>query len=329
MRRLIAAGLFVIATLSGAATSYSQGFMTHGWMTDFNVSSVEMDEIVSGGPPRDGIPSIDDPRFVSATSEQTVQPKEPVIRLEINGDVRAYPLRIMTWHEIVNDTVGGVPVAVTYCPLCNSAIAFQRQLDGESVEFGTTGLLRKSDMIMYDRKTESWWQQFTGEAIVGKKTGDRLTMLPVTVESFELFRTAYPNGKVLVPNHDGLRRYGENPYVNYDSRDRPYPLFMGNLPSDVDPMTRVVVIKDTKAGQPRAVTLPRLREDGRLRLGDVELRWIAGQNSALDTEAIADGKDVGNVTALRHSGNRQSAVVYDVTFAFAYRAFHPDGELLK
>ncbi len=138
--------------------------------TDFDKSSIDYSEIMSGGPPKDGIPSIDKPEFVSV--ERMVEAKvlagtEPVVSFAIDGDSRAYPLRILIWHEIVNDTVGGVPVTVTYCPLCNSAIAFDRRVGDRVLDFGTTGKLRNSDLVMYDRQTESWWQQLMGQDIVG------------------------------------------------------------------------------------------------------------------------------------------------------------------
>ncbi|MEQ8193857.1 MAG: DUF3179 domain-containing (seleno)protein, partial [Rhodospirillales bacterium] len=146
--------------------------------TDFSRTKIDLSEIISGGPPKDGIPSIDRPRFTPLGNAGNLAPTEPVIGLIVNGDARAYPLRILMWHEIVNDEVGGVPVAVTYCPLCNSAIVFKRTVQNRVLSFGTTGLLRHSDLVMYDRQTESWWQQFTGDAIVGKLTGQELQMLP-------------------------------------------------------------------------------------------------------------------------------------------------------
>jgi hypothetical protein len=144
--------------------------------TDFSRHSVPFEEIISGGPPKDGIPSIESPSFVTA-AEADLPGEEPVIGLVLDGDARAYPLRILMWHEIVNDEVGGVPVAVTYCPLCNTGIVFDRRIEGRVLEFGTTGKLRKSDLVMYDRQTESWWQQFLGEAIVGELTGTWLEMI--------------------------------------------------------------------------------------------------------------------------------------------------------
>jgi len=171
---------------------------TRGWNTNWNRHTIDYSELLSGGPPRDGIPSIDDPKFISVSeAADWLAPNEPVIALELNGDVRAYPLQILIWHEIVNDTVGGVPVIVTFCPLCNSAITFDRRLNGKVFEFGTSGLLRNSDLVMYDRTTESLWQQFTGEGIAGDMAGAQLSFYPSSIISFGDFRAAHPNGKVL------------------------------------------------------------------------------------------------------------------------------------
>lgn len=168
--------------------------------TDFSKTSIDFDEIISGGPSKDGIPPIDNPKFELASAITTLGKDEPVVSIVVNGKARAYPLQILMWHEIVNDQIGKVPVSVTFCPLCNSAIVFDRRLKGAVLDFGTTGKLRNSDLVMYDRQTESWWQQFTGEGIVGKHMGENLKMLPSRVESFARFRKRYPTGKVLIPN---------------------------------------------------------------------------------------------------------------------------------
>ncbi len=289
--------------------------------TDFSRHSVDFSEIMSGGPPKDGIPSIDDPRFepISAVADE-LGALEPVITLEINGDVRAYPLRILIWHEIVNDTVGGVPVAVTYCPLCNSAVVFDRRLEGRVLEFGTTGKLRNSDLVMYDRQTESWWQQFLGEAIVGELTGERLKMLPVRVESFSRFRKRYPDGKVLVPNDPNRRDYGRNPYAGYDNSDFPF-LYQGPLPERIAPLARVVAVDG------EAWSLDLLRKRRRIVDGDLILTWEPGQNSALDSGIIPEGRDIGNVMVRRRTTEGVEDVVHDVSFAFAFHAFYPDGKI--
>jgi len=288
--------------------------------TDFSKTAVDFAEILSGGPPKDGIPSIDDPKFADAADVDDLSPTEPVVGLAINGDARAYPLRILTWHEIVNDEVGGIPVIVTYCPLCNSAIVFDRRVDGRAVEFGTTGKLRNSDLIMYDRDSESWWQQFLGEAIVGTRVGTRLKALPARLESWELFKQRHPDGKVLIPTDPGLRDYGANPYVGYDGASLPF-LYAGDMPEGIEPMARVVAVGE------RAWPLELLRRKGRIESGDLVLTWQAGQNSALDTRAISEGRDVGNVLVQRSVDGGLNDIPYDVTFAFVFHAFYPQGTL--
>jgi hypothetical protein len=300
-----------------------------GWSkTDFGKSRIGWQEILPGGPPKDGIPSIDKPLFKAAAEDRELAASEPVIGLEISGDARAYPLRILIWHEIVNDMVGGMPVAVTYCPLCNSAVVFDRRVPPHVLDFSTTGKLRNSDLVMYDRQTESWWQQFTGEAIVGALTGTELKLVPARLESFAQFKERHPDGKVLVPNDPKKREYGRNPYVGYDMASAPF-LYRGDYPKGIEPMARVVVVRPSD-GKPKAVALELLRKKGRLVLDDLELTWQAGQASALEHREVAKGRDVGTVIAsVRSSGGGQSGVPYDVTFAFVVHAFHPDISILK
>ncbi len=174
------------------------GAITSSWKTDWNRHTIDYEELLSGGPPRDGIPSIDQPLFVDpSTAGEWLADNEPVIALEIDGEARAYPLQILTWHEIVNDSLAGVPVVVTFCPLCNSALVFDRRLNDQVLEFGTSGLLRYSDLVMYDRNTESLWQQFTGEGIVGELAGEQLEFFPSSIVSFADFRAAFAEGVVL------------------------------------------------------------------------------------------------------------------------------------
>ena len=315
------AALAVAAVLAlPAAAGANPMFWAGEWPnTDFSRHSVDLAEIMSGGPPKDGIPSIDDPEFAPVSEVTDLADTEPVIGVTVNGEARAYPLGILTRHEIVNDTIGGVPVTVTYCPLCNSSIVFDRRVDGRVLDFGTTGKLRNSDLVMYDRQTESWWQQFSGQAIVGRMTGKTLKMLPSRQESFARFRARAPNGKVLVSNRP-FRRYGINPYVGYDSARVPF-LFRGDLPEGIAPMVRVVAV----GGE--AWSLPLLRRKGTIIQGDLVLSWEAGQNSALDTRVIRRGRDVGNVVVQRRNGDGFEDVVHDVTFAFVFHAFHPEGTI--
>lgn len=315
-----AAAVLLVAIVAGPITGLAQSpaWRAEWPKTDFSKTTVDLGEIMSGGPPKDGIPSIDDPKFVPIAEVSDLADTEPVIGLVIDGKARAYPLRVLTWHEIVNDTLAGIPVAVTYCPLCNAAIVFDRRAAGKVLEFGTTGKLRHSDLVMYDRQTETWWQQFSGEAIAGELAGTRLNVLPARLESWERFKARAPEGEVLVPNDPTMRAYGRNPYAGYDSADLPF-LYRGPLPDGVPAMMRVVVVD----GQ--AWTLPLLREKGTISQGDLTLQWEPGQNSALDSHQIAKGRDVGNVVATRASGSGAEDTAYDVTFAFVFHAFHPDG----
>lgn len=317
MIRLNAAVLIISLAMSPVfANPESWG---HEWSeTDFSVTNVESwTEILSGGPPKDGIPAITGPTFVNVADETRLGAREPVITLEIDGEIpRAYPIRYLTWHEIVNDDVGGVPVAVTFCPLCNSGMVFDRRVDGEVLEFGVSGKLRNSDMVMYDRQTESWWQQAVGTGIVGHYTDTELIQLPSWMESWSEFSTRNPDA--IVMDQPGSRRpYGRNPYVSYDSSHRPF-LYRGELPPfDIPPLMRVVRVGD------KAWPLERLRAEPQVHEAGLVISWVAGQASALDAATISEGKDVGTIRVRDEAGND---VPHDVMFAFAFHAFFPDGE---
>jgi hypothetical protein len=304
---------------SGTKAIFDTAMWRAEWpKTDFSRHSINLSEIRSGGPPKDGIPSIDTPQFSAAADSKAIADTEPVIGLKIKGDVRAYPLSVLMWHEIVNDTVGGVPVSVTFCPLCNAAMVFDRRLDGRVLDFGTTGKLRKSDLVMYDRQTESWWQQFLGEAIVGELTGKRLKLVPARIESFANFKARAPMGKVLVPNEPARRDYGRNPYAGYDTLERPF-LYDGDMPKGIAPLARVVTIGK------EAWALDLLRKKRRIEAGDHVLTWTPGQNSALDSPQISAGRDVGNVVVQKKTKAGLIDAVYGIDFAFAFHAFHPNG----
>ena len=317
----------VIAFFPSHAFASKDLWKRQGWKTDFEKSAINFSEILSGGPPKDGIPSIDNPIFKAISQVKDIGENEPVISLQIDGKAKAYPLRIMMWHEIVNDELSSKPITVTYCPLCNSAIVFERNVDGKLLDFGTTGKLRNSDLVMYDRQTESWWQQFTGRAIVGSYLNTKLKTIPARVESYKLFKKRYPSGLVLVPNNPNMRQYGSNPYFGYDSRNAPYPFYQGDLPSDINPMARVIVFKVD--GKPTAVAQTLLQKEKNYKVKDILLTWTAGQNSALDKGQIKNGKDVGNITVQKQTANGLTDIVYDVTFAFVFHSFHKDLPIIK
>jgi thiol-disulfide isomerase/thioredoxin len=284
--------------------------------TDFGRHIVPYSEIISGGPPKDGIPAIDEPRFVSLDeATEWLDEREPVIVVEAGGEARAYPMQILTWHEIVNDTLGDVPVVVTFCPLCYTGIAFERTFDGQVLDFGTTGRLRNSNLIMYDRQTESWWQQATGEAIVGTFAGRQLTFLPAMVVSWADFQASYPDGTVLSRETGHSRRYGQNPYPGYDDVDG-FPFLFDGQAEDglLPPLARVYGIElNGEAVAYPYVTLQELHVANDTVAGaDVVVLWAPGTASALDAGTIAAGRDDGAINAFsRQLDGRTLTFVFD------------------
>lgn len=336
--------------------------------TDFDKRLVELSEITSGGPPRDGIPPIDSPRFVSpVAAAEWVNPREPVIVLVLSGDARAYPLQILTWHEIVNDEVGGVPVCVTFCPLCNASIVFDRRLDGEVLDFGTTGRLRKSDMVMYDRQTDSWWQQFSGQAIVGEMVGKVLERITANIVAFEDFHKAYPDGKVLSKDTGHTRDYGRNPYAGYDSVDRHPFLFDDPVDKRLPAMERVlnVSVGEVHRLYPFSVFATQPVINDQVAGTPVVVMSRIGTVSALDQSVIKDSRIIASATAWRRildgrtltfesrasgivdretgsrwnllgaaldgplAGRQLDLAPSGVHFAFAWLAFNPDSSIYR
>jgi hypothetical protein len=264
--------------------------------TDTSKALVPLDEIISGGPPPDGIPAIDRPGFVSpAEAAAWMAVREPVLALEVKGDARAYPLQILMWHEIVNDVVGGLPVTVTFCPLCNSGIVFERTVGGATLDFGTSGKLYRSDLVMYDRQSHSLWSQMEGQAIVGTRAGTRLALVPANTLSFEDWRAAHPAGKVLSRETGHARSYGVNPYESYDRPQLQPFLFQGRPDPRRPPKERVVGVR--RGEVTRAYPWPVLAQRGVVhdRLGGDALVvfYQPGALSALDEREISRSRAVG------------------------------------
>jgi len=273
--------------------------------TDFSQHSVPFEEIVSGGPSKDVIPAIDEPAFVGiARADEWLAAHEAVIVVQMGEEARAYPVQIMLWHEIVNDTVNGVPLAVTFCPLCNTAIVFERTVDGRVLDFGTTGRLRYSNLIMYDRQTESWWQQATGEAIVGELTGHRLVFRSAAIVSWGAFKAAHPEGRVLSRDTEHRRDYGRNPYPAYDRREEPL-LYEGPETPDALPVMARVLGVGLNGPQAVAYAYPALRDlrvvNDTLGGRPVVVLWEPGTVSPLDGTRVRGGRDVGAAAAYERS----------------------------
>jgi len=259
---------------------------------------LDPDLVLSGGPPPDGIPAIDQPTFLRTSDVDWLADSEAVLALTIGDDTRAYPVQVMTWHEIVNDTVGGVPVLVTYCPLCNSGVAFDRQVDGMVLDFGTSGLLYASNLVMYDRQTESLWLQVTGRAAFGALTGTTLEVLPLSPVGWADFRAAHPDAWVLSRDTGHARDYGVNPYAGLDNDpDRP-PLF--GAPSQDDRLPQMERVVGVGSGS-TSVTFVRsaVTQAGVLtdHVGDepIVVLHAVGQASALDDGLVAGGREIGTV----------------------------------
>lgn len=275
--------------------------------TDFTRHTVPYSEITSGGPRKDGIPAVDHTTSLPIDSVETdfLSPTSPLLIVTIGGQTRGYPIGILMRHEIVNDTLAGVPISVTYCPLCNSGIAFDRRHDGRVLDFGTTGRLRLSNLVMYDRQTESWWQQGTGEAIAGEYAAVRLERFAATILSWEQFRSSWPESSVLLPPGGEMRRYRTNPYSAYDNpaSTRPF-LYKGEeIDNRLPVMARVLGFFDGDTALAFPYRLLRERKIINASVGGLDLVvvWKSGVSSALDSDLIEEGRDVGGGIAFdRH-----------------------------
>jgi hypothetical protein len=329
---------------------------------------IDPDDLVSGGPPPDGIPPIDDPKFAPASEIDWLGDDEPVLSLTVGDETRAYPLQVMTWHEIVNDRVGGIPVTVTYCPLCNSGVAFERRVAGRLLDFGTSGLLHIDNLVMYDRQTESLWPQLTGQASVGTLTGTQLKAIPMGVVSWKQFRASNPDALVLTRETGFRRDYGRNPYTGYDDPDGD---LLVDPPGGTDGRLPVKerVVGITVGSDSVAIRRALVAGAGVVPLmvggHDVVVLHQPGQSSALDTGRIADGQEIGSIGVFRPTirgrsltfaircervvdvqtgstwsvlgeatsgqlaGSRLPAVVHLDTFWFAWVGFHPDTRLVE
>lgn len=280
--------------------------------------AIERNDLVSGGPPPDGIPSIDNPKFVAVDDVDFLEDVEPVLAIEVAGDARAYPVQILTWHEIVNDVIGGDPITVSYCPLCNSAVAYRRTVSDRVLDFGTSGMLYNSSLVMYDRQTESLWSHYTATAIAGVLTGTELETVPMQMASWASWRDANPDGVVLSRDTGHDRDYGENPYPGYDDvNDLPF-LYDGEVDGRYPAKTRVVGIRLGDAAV--AVPLDHLVEARVVEFeidGRPVVAWhVPGTASALDGPKVAAGRDVGTtgVFVAEHDGSRLTYTPTDAGF---------------
>jgi hypothetical protein len=282
---------------------------------DLSGALVPLRAIEQGGPPRDGIPAIDRPRFVDVRRARLAD-GDRVLGVVRNGIVRAYPVRILNWHEIVNDRLGDEPIAVTYCPLCGTGIAFDARVGGQDASFGVSGLLYNSDVLLYDRRTESLWSQIMGQAIAGPLKGTALTSVPLTHTSWAAWRTRHPGTEVLSTDTGFARDYSRDPYDGYDKVPR---LMFEVRHRDERLPLKAWVMGLVIGGQARAYPFD----------------WLAGQ-----VDAQGDWNDQLGGQRIRVHFDRQahSAEAFDAAgrplptvtaFWFAWVAFHPGTDLPK
>ncbi len=296
---------------------------TEPWPTDWSIRSIDLAELKLGIgriDPRDAIPPIDNPTFESLDDASGwLDPREPGMMVAWAGTARFYPLSILHRHEIVNDHFSGVPLAVTYCPLCNTALAFDRRVGGEVLRFGVSGLLRNSDLVMWDDQTVSLWQQVTGEALVGTATGMVLARIPSAIVSFADFASAYPDGTSLARENGFGIPYGVNPYSGYSSRAAPYPFYTDEIDPRYPALERVVGVD--LDGRATAYPFSVLNRLGAVNdtIGEVPIAvfWGGDTADALDTPTVRDGRSIGTGIAFYRQ-------VADRTLTFA-----KEGELFR
>ena len=281
---------------------------------DLADSTIPASKILSGGPPRDGIPSIDSPKFLSANDADYLKPSDRVLGITVAGESRAYPIRILNWHEIVNDEIKGEGVAVTFCPLCGSGIVYSANINGKSHKFGVSGLLYNSDVLLYDRETETLWSQILSKGISGKLVNTSLKVIPSSHTSWQSWKKKHPNTKVLSTDTGSGRDYSRSPYGSYTTNSSTYfPVEFRS--KKYHPKERVIGI--TVNGKHKVYPFTELAKIKTTTLKDK----FAGQQLSLEFDA--ENRD-GQVK------DASGKIITSVnTFWFAWYAFHPDGEVYK
>ncbi|MBI3589032.1 MAG: DUF3179 domain-containing protein [Candidatus Liptonbacteria bacterium] len=286
-------------------------------VTDGVKHSIPLDQILSGGPPRDGIPPIDHPKYISVQdAEKQLTDKEPGLAVEIETVSRFYPFQILVWHEIINDTINGKRILITYCPLCLSGIVFDPAVSGERVEFGTSGKLWNSNLVMYDRKTNSLWSQILGEAIVGEMAGAKLNVLPSDQIRFGDWKKLHQKGEVLSRDTGTTRFYGQDPYGDYYT-----------TPGTYFPVSN----KDDRLPEKEFIL-------GIVVDGKAKAYWPTAVKKAGVVEDVFEGKTIvvkyeSNIDAVRLFEKKSDGTLERINpfgaFWFSWVATHPDTKLLK
>ncbi|MBI1193696.1 MAG: DUF3179 domain-containing protein [Bacteroidetes bacterium] len=365
-------GLLFLFAFSASLTAQRDQVLEWPWRTDTAQRTISLDEFQVLLPP-DAIPPVDKPRFESsAEALRHYHADEPVIAVVLDGESRAYPLSVLMWHEIVNDQIGQRFLSVTYCPLCNAAVVFDREFAAPKggrylLDFGTSGMLRHSDMVMWDRQTQSWWQQLTGNALVGRLAGGQLKQFPAQILSLQDYRSRWPAGLVLAKPTDDERPYGDNPYPGYDTESEVPAFYQANPDPRLPPTERVVdVCFDGHCRvYPWSMLAQKAMIQDNFQNQALVLFFRPGTRSALDQRAIALSRPIGSVGVYRamldgkalhfepyrgnfrdretgsvwdhtgranagqHKGRQLEPVLHHNFFAFAWFHFNPDSEVYQ
>jgi hypothetical protein len=276
--------------------------LTSSWSTNWNKHSIFYNELLSGGPSKDGIPALTNPKFETISqAKKWLKNDEPLIFVTIKNQSKAYPLSILIWHEIVNDVLANKEILITFCPLCNSSIVYSRVLNNTTYTFGTSGLLRNSDLVMYDRQSDSLWQQFTGEAIVGDLTNQKLQSLTSSIISFKDIFLSYPNTEILSINTSYDRNYCKNPYSGYDNINSSPFLINRDIDDRLKPMRRVATIEINSKYKAYPYNILKKKNiiNDTFENKNIVLFYKKNVLSVLDNRDIGDSKNIG------------TAIIYD------------------
>ena len=306
---------------------------------------IPLDKIKSGGPPKDGIPSIDNPVFVDISDSNFMSDSDIVIGLNVNGETKAYPLFILVWHEIVNDKVGSTPVSVTYCPLCYTSQVFERIINDQQVEFGTSGKLYNSNLLMYDRLSESYWSQALGLAVKGELSGYQLNLIPFDLITWGDWKELYLDTLVLTPDTGYSRSYATDPYGNYyteprimfpvehsDDRLSPKELVIGFHQNDIykaykqSDIESNVVINDLVDETP-VMLVSLFSQNSRIFeriIDDKILDFVYSDGKIFDSQTNSEWNYDGLAISGEYNGKQLNRMTIEPGFWFEWVAFHPN-----
>ena len=335
-----------ITTITPVSTGVDSESSVIGMMETNGVKhSIPLDKIKGGGPPKDGIPSIDNPVFADISESHFMSDSDTVIGLEINGEAKAYPIFILVWHEIINDKVGGTPVSVTYCPLCYTNQVFERVINGQEVEFGTSGKLYNSNLLMYDRFTESYWSQALGMAVKGELTGYQLNLIPFDVITWGDWKILHPDTMVLTTDTGHIRSYATDPYGNYyteprimfpvehsDDRMHPKEIIIGFNQDDIykaykqNEIESNIIINDS-IGRTAVMLVSLYSENSRAFeriLDGMVLNFEYVDGKIFDTQTGSEWNYDGLSISGEHEGKQLERMPIEPGFWFEWVAFHPE-----